>query len=132
MRRGHPSSAADSSGRVQQDVAMLLAGRPLDIRRVANSMRMNTRTLQRRLCEAGLTYAHVLRTVRFEVAKQLLKDPDRKIGDIAGTLGYSDHAHFTRAFQRWTGLSPRAFRRRERLDAVVIPNARRGRAPSRE
>jgi AraC-like DNA-binding protein len=27
-------------------------------------------------------------------------------------LGYSDHAHFTRAFERWTDVPPREFRRR--------------------
>jgi AraC-like DNA-binding protein len=31
--------------------------------------------------------------------------------DIALDLGYSDHAHFTRAFRRWTGMPPREFRR---------------------
>ena len=136
MERGQQpsrnSSARDSSRRVRQVLSVLLAGGPLNIDRVAYSVRMTTRTLQRRLSDAGLTYAHVLQSVRFEVAKQLLKDPHRKIGDIARTLGYSDNAHFTRAFQRWTGLSPRAFRRRSGVEAAIDSPPRRRRAPSRE
>src|SRR5262245_6318699 len=44
----------------------------------------------------------------------MLTNPERKIGDIAGVLGYTDPGHFTRAFRRWTGLTPREFRRRPR------------------
>jgi AraC-like DNA-binding protein len=48
----------------------------------------------------------------------MLKDRRRRIGDIARILAYSDHAHFTRAFQRWTGLTPREFRRSGRRAAT--------------
>jgi AraC-like DNA-binding protein len=41
----------------------------------------------------------------------LLRDPARSIDEIAARLGYSDAANFTRAFRRWTGMTPRAFRR---------------------
>jgi AraC-like DNA-binding protein len=40
----------------------------------------------------------------------LLEDPDAKILDIAFQLGYSDPAHFTRAFRKWTSISPNAYR----------------------
>src|SRR5262245_5034057 len=32
----------------------------------------------------------------------MLDDPARKVVDVALDLGYSDHAHFTCAFVRWT------------------------------
>jgi AraC-like DNA-binding protein len=32
--------------------------------------------------------------------------------EIAFVLGYSDQAHFTRAFRRWTGMAPRDYARR--------------------
>jgi AraC-like DNA-binding protein len=105
---------------------MLLAGGRLDVHLVADSLRTSTRTLQRRLHGAGLTYARVLQQVRFEVARQMLGDPAQKVQDIAHTLGYSDPAHFTRAFKRWTGLSPRAFRHRGRDDAAATRTLRRG------
>jgi AraC-like DNA-binding protein len=108
-------SARDFDRRVREVVAAQLAGGPLHVRVVADSVNTSARTLQRRLHRAGLTYARVVQQVRFEVAKQMLRDPSLRIGDVARTLGYSHPAHFTRAFQRWTGVTPREFRR-QRLD----------------
>ncbi|MDJ0541965.1 MAG: helix-turn-helix transcriptional regulator, partial [Microcystis sp. M53603_WE2] len=71
------------------------------------------RTLQRRLGEEGLTYTQVVEKIRFEQAVLWLQEPQIKLIDIAMELGYSDTAHFTRAFKRWTGLSPRDFRRQK-------------------
>jgi AraC-like DNA-binding protein len=50
---------------------------------------------------------------RNTVAQRLLKQRALPIGDVGRALGYSDPAHFTRAFQRWTGVTPRDFRRHE-------------------
>jgi AraC-like DNA-binding protein len=41
----------------------------------------------------------------------MLRDPDAKVTDIAHTLGYSDSAHFARAFRRIAGVNPRVYRR---------------------
>jgi AraC-like DNA-binding protein len=136
MGPGHSSprdsSARDVDRRVVRQVVALLAGRPLNIHHVADSVRMSIRTLQRRLRGAGVTYDRVVQSVRFEIAEHLLQDPQRKIGDVARTLGYSDPAHFTRAFRRWTGLTPRDFRRRGRSGAETVPNRRQTRESSRD
>jgi len=50
-------------------------------------------------------------------AAALLRGGYAKILDIALDLGYSDHAHFTRAFHRWAGTAPREFRRLARQSA---------------
>jgi AraC-like DNA-binding protein len=98
---------------------LLAAGTRLpDIRFVAETIGMRVRTLQRRLRGTGCTYADVIQRTRYAAAQDLLKDSRRTIGEIARMLGYSDHAHFTRAFQRWTGLTPRDFRRRDRRPVI--------------
>lgn len=95
---------------VRQVVAVLLVRRCPDIHLVANTMLTSPRTLQRRLRSAGLTYAHLIADARRASAERLLADPARTIAAVARTVGYSDPAHFTRAFQRWTGVTPRTFR----------------------
>jgi AraC-like DNA-binding protein len=107
------SMGADVTHRVADVVADLLAadsGRP-DIQVVAARMGTSVRTLQRRLLAAGLTYSHVLQQARCAAAREMLEDRQRRISEVARRLGYSDPAHFTRAFRRWMGFAPRDLRR---------------------
>jgi len=69
------------------------------------------RTFQRRLEQEGLTYQRLVDQVRFQAAAELLGNRSVKMIEIALELGYSDAAHFTRAFRRWTGVEPSEFRR---------------------
>ena len=129
MARGHsplPAAAGDFDQRVRQIVRLLLPHGCPDVRIAAHAVRTSTRTLQRRLSEAGLTFVGVVQQVRCAGARRMLRDPDRKITDIAHELGYSDPAHFTRAFTRWTGIPPTTFRRRGG-DGTKHPRPRRGR-----
>src|SRR5262249_11414108 len=98
-------------GVVRQIVTRLLPGGYPDVRSVAKMLGLSTRTLQRRLFEEGVTYGRVLAQARFDLAQRMLEDPDCKVIEVALDLGYSDPAHFARAFARWTGLAPREFRR---------------------
>jgi AraC-like DNA-binding protein len=84
----------------------------VDIQLAAGRMGTSVRTLQRRLRATGVTYADVVQQARCAAARHMLKERRRRIGDVARLLGYSDPAHFTRAFQRWMGITPRDFRRR--------------------
>jgi AraC-like DNA-binding protein len=111
---GHGPSAPAIERDVQQVVAALIAsgrGYP-DIQLVAGRMGTSVRTIQRRLHATGATYTGVVQQARCAAALQMLHEDRRRISDIARVLGYSDPAHFTRAFQHWTGVTPREFRRR--------------------
>lgn len=96
---------------MQEIVTGLLPDGYPDVQSVAGKVRVSARTLQRRLSEEGLTFVEVVARARLDVAQRLLDDPARKVIDVALDLGYSDPAHFTRAFVRWTGVAPRDFRR---------------------
>jgi AraC-like DNA-binding protein len=80
------------------------------IETTASTIGTSVRTLQRQLAKAGFTHEQLLARSRCAIATALLEKTDSKILDIALDLGYSDHAHFTRAFRRWTGHSPQEFR----------------------
>ena len=110
----HDPSARDAGERVKRLITALLAGGSgvATIDRVAERMATSVRTLQRRLRAAGLTYSDLVQEARRAAAQRMLAERRTGIGDVARALGYSDPAHFTRAFQRWTGSTPRDFRAR--------------------
>jgi AraC-like DNA-binding protein len=123
--RSQPRSAFpvdDFPGYVREAIAMLLRGGRADIRLMAEVTGMGPRTLQRRLARAGVSYTRLVAQARLDLAVRLLEDPRVKLIDVALELGYSDPAHFTRAFQRWTGAAPRAFRR-HRFQEPGAPHA---------
>jgi AraC-like DNA-binding protein len=61
--------------------------------------------------QLGQTLADHLRNLRIAEARRLLEETDLSIRAIADAVGYDDPAHFSRAFGRAVGVSPRAFRR---------------------
>lgn len=78
---------------------------------VAASLHMSGRTLQRRLDEEGTRFSEVLDARRERLAKRLLDETPLPLGEIAFRVGFSDLATFSRAFKRWTGVPPGAYRR---------------------
>lgn len=78
--------------------------------RVAKRLKISARTLQRRLNDWGVTFEELVDEYRRDRAFRLLQRADHSILEIAYSLGYSDPAHFSRAFKRWTGVSPRSYR----------------------
>lgn len=65
----------------------------------------------------GLPPAAYIRDCRLETAWRLLSETDLRVGHIAELLGYSSIQTFGRAFKRWCGVSPAAFRRQQKRDA---------------
>jgi AraC-like DNA-binding protein len=96
---------------------MLLAGyldESLTINQCADLVGMSSRTLQRRLAEGATSFNELLDQTRFDTAKQLLKDDSLSVSEVCYELGYTDSGNFTRAFRRWTGVSPRQHRQLHR------------------
>jgi AraC-like DNA-binding protein len=77
---------------------------------VAEIVGMSERTLQRRLAQSGLTYSDIVQESRFSFASDLMADSDLNIADIAFAAGYENAPHFSRAFKRLTGMTPRDYR----------------------
>ncbi|WP_147707457.1 AraC family transcriptional regulator [Microvirga massiliensis] len=77
---------------------------------IAELLKMHRRTLTRHLKDSGMGYRALANEVRFEIARQLLEDTEVPLGQIAAALGYSEASAFTRAFRRWSGQTPTAWR----------------------
>jgi AraC-like DNA-binding protein len=77
---------------------------------LARERHVSPRTMKRRLAEQGTSYQTLLDELRRDRALKLLESEGRTIEQIADQLGYSDAANFNRAFRRWLGRSPSAWR----------------------
>lgn len=60
----------------------------------------------------GQSFSELLNTIRINAAKELLKDPALRVGDVADEVGFLDIAHFSRVFKKITGLSANEYRNR--------------------
>lgn len=87
----------------------ILAGR-CSAEAVATMFAMHRRTLNRHLNQEGKCYQDIIDETRFEVARQLLNDTKLPLSHVAAALGYSEASAFTRAFRRWSGQTPTAWR----------------------
>ncbi|HTQ42103.1 MAG TPA: helix-turn-helix domain-containing protein [Polyangiaceae bacterium] len=83
-----------------------------EVAAVAESLRMSARTLQRRLSAEGTSYAELLDVLRRELALRYVADHTLSLSEVAFLVGFADQTTFHRAFARWTGRTPGAFRKR--------------------
>lgn len=77
---------------------------------LAARLKLSERTLQRRLRQQSLTLHALLDDVRFTLAQRHLRESRESIAEISFLLGFSEVRAFHRAFKRWTGVTPGAFR----------------------
>lgn len=83
----------------------------LSAEQLADRLHLSSRTLKRQLAQHNTSYSEILEDARRRKAALLLENHNLSIDHIAEALGYSDIANFSRAFKRWTGLSPNAYRK---------------------
>jgi AraC-like DNA-binding protein len=100
------------AGSLRQAIAPLLPDFCPSLEMAADLAQTSPRTLRRRLAEESTSWREVLDAARFEACDAMLRNRDLSIAEISGELGYSDQAHLTRAFRRWAGETPVAYRRR--------------------
>ena len=65
--------------------------------------------------ETGLSFVAFLTEVKMDRAAVLLRDPQRKISEIAAILGYNDGEYFSRCFKRLRGETPSDYRKRMKI-----------------
>jgi AraC-like DNA-binding protein len=78
---------------------------------VADNLAISARTLRRMLTAQGLSFSELLDRERRDKATFLLQTSRVTLDEVAERLGYSTLSNFVRAFHRWTGLTPAAYRR---------------------
>ena len=95
---------------VEQAIEPLLGDAQVSINGVARALGMSRQTLYRRLKAEGVTFEEILDAKRRQLAVRYLGLDGVSVKAAAYRLGFSDPAAFSRAFKRWTGISPSSFR----------------------
>jgi AraC-like DNA-binding protein len=95
---------------IRSAILSLLADGYPTASQVARRIGYSKRTLQRRLAASGTSYSEMADEVRYGLAARLLADPQGRVSRIAKETGFANASAFSRAFQRWAGMSPRAYR----------------------
>ncbi len=107
----------DGLSPVSSSVAVLietyLTDQRMSLAFIANLLGLSERKLQRDLEGEGASFSQILSRKRIELASKMLKSSEFSIFEVSKSLGYSNQAHFTRAFGRVTGMTPSQFRRSE-------------------
>jgi AraC-like DNA-binding protein len=107
----------DDNSSMAVRVEALLAPRLADGRAcaasVAAGLGLSTQSLYRELKAEGVTFVEVRAALRRKLAAHHLREGNLSVKETGYRLGFSDPAAFSRAFKRWTGSSPSAFRQGE-------------------
>lgn len=77
----------------------------------ASALHLSSRTLTRRLAEEGTTFQSLKDELRRDLAIQLLTKSERPVAEIGLAVGFEDPNTFHRAFRKWTGSTPGAYRK---------------------
>jgi AraC-like DNA-binding protein len=105
-----------------QRVRELMRARPGDsaapstAEAIATALNMSSRTLHRQLLEEGVSLQVLKDEVRREQAVDQLRRTTRPVKQISLAVGFRNEKSFSRAFRRWTGQTPGAFRELKQFD----------------
>lgn len=102
--------AEDFPGQLRRALGAALLTNHGSEERIAALFSMNSRTLRRRLRACDTSFHEVADTTRFEIARQMLESSELEVLQVALALGYADHSSFSRAFKRWSGVTPSKWR----------------------
>ncbi|MDF1628564.1 MAG: AraC family transcriptional regulator ligand-binding domain-containing protein [Alcanivoracaceae bacterium] len=97
---------------VKRQVRDLMVVRSPRRETVAERLNISVRTLDRRLAEVDLTWQKLLDSLRAQLAREYLADPEMNVQAIATRLGFADVRAFQRRFRVWTGTTPSDYRSR--------------------
>ena len=88
---------------------MLLQGE-CSQKQLAAALGVSDRTLVRKLASCGVTYQELFDGARYSASRSLIRETNLTLAEVAAALGYKEASSFTRAFQRWSGMSPARWR----------------------
>jgi len=89
----------------RQLILALLPGGTCSAQEIARHLRVDRRTLHRRLDAEGLTFSGLLDQVRSDLARRHLRESDLPLGEVAELLGFASPSSFSHWFHHLFGCS---------------------------
>ena len=96
--------------RTRATIARALSEGVPKVEDIARSLGLSARSFHRRLAEEGQSYQTLTDNTRRELAEGMLAEDNHSLSEIAFLTGFSEQSAFTRAFKRWTGITPAQYR----------------------
>ena len=113
QQNGDANFADQVKGAIQRS----LTGKRPTVEDIADALHISTRTLQRKLQEAGSSFQRALEEARHQLARHYLNNSVLELNEAAYLLGYEDSNSFVRAFRTWEGVPPAKWREMQRSSA---------------
>jgi AraC-like DNA-binding protein len=105
-------SSKSTKGQIERMLLPILHTGDVSMETIARRMGLSRQTLFRRLKAERVTFEQVLDGLRHTMALDYLSARKTSVNETAYLVGFSEAAAFSRAFKRWTGVSPREARSR--------------------
>lgn len=106
---------------IEKIISDHLVSQTVNLEMVADCLQVNRWKLVRLLKERSRNFQQIQDNVRYKLARAYLENKQVQIGEIHELLGYSEPSAFTRAFKRWSGLSPREYQQRYSAQSAAAP-----------
>ena len=109
--RGEQVDADPQLAEIRRRIAEELAYGVPTLEQIADDMQLAVRTLQRQLDSRSSSFSQLLEQVRMDLARQAMAQAELSLVDVALMLGFAEQSSFARAFKRWFGTTPGAWRK---------------------
>ncbi|NIB38035.1 AraC family transcriptional regulator [Pseudomaricurvus alkylphenolicus] len=100
------SDDKDLLAKTRHLIAISLSSGAPDLKKLATQMGMSSRSLQRKLGDKDIVFSELVDSIRSSIAMDYVYHTEYSLTDVALMLGYSELSTFSRAFKRWSGISP--------------------------
>jgi AraC-like DNA-binding protein len=111
LRQKAPSPTDGSFGDLVRREIQLTMPAGLAEAEVARKLDLDCSTLRRRLAREGESFRAIVQEIRYRLARQMIRESELTLAEIAAVLGFGELSVFSRAFRRWSGKTPSEWRR---------------------
>ncbi|MCK2149586.1 MULTISPECIES: AraC family transcriptional regulator [Marinobacter] len=114
-----PDESNTFTGRIRALIGRDFSKPLPDFEWIAAELHTSPQTLRRRLKQENTSFQEIKDLLRRDMAIYYLGRPELSINDIASKVGFTEPSTFHRAFKKWTGVTPGAYREGERGNLPV-------------